>query len=372
MKTMLGLCSALAAFLLAHAPTACAHWPDQAPHQIAPLGGFALEGGGVIKELKISYVTHGTLNAAKDNAILFMHGFGLNHHQIDHLIGPGRPLDSDKYFIICTDELGNTQTTFEHSTSPTTSGLKMMFPPYNGRDRVTAEYLVVTRALGISHLLAVTGISSGATHTIQFAVSYPEFMDGVLPIVGGTRGTTQAFFYGAWMGAILESCAGWHGGNYDENPKGCATNGLSVLIPYFYTRDWWEQYIDAPEAYTKWRNHWGDYYLDIQDARDLYYRLMAFGRGGVGDTPGFNGDVNAALGSIKAKTLFIVSPQDQFFPPHYIDTDVKAIPNARAVWIDSVAGHLICCNADPQATGVMGEAIRGFLQELSAQRESAR
>lgn len=125
MQTILGLCSALAAFLLAYAPTAFAHWPDQAPHQIAHLGECALAGGGVIKDLQIAYVTHGNLNAAKDNALLFMHGFGLNHHQLDHLSGPGRPLDSHTDFIICADELGNTQTTFEHSTSPTNSGLKM-------------------------------------------------------------------------------------------------------------------------------------------------------------------------------------------------------------------------------------------------------
>ena len=89
-------------------------------------------------------------------------------------------------------------------------------------------------------------------------------------------------------------------------------------------------------------------------------------------TPGFNGDVNSALSSIKATTLFIVSPQDQFFPPHYIEADVNAIPGARAVWINSVAGHLICCNGDPQATRILGEAIRGFLQELNAQRKAAR
>jgi len=88
MKTMLRLCSVLAAFLLGHAPTAFAHWPDQAPHQIARLGEFTLEGGGVLKDLKLSYVTHGKLNAAKDNAILFQHGFALNHHQFDHMIGP--------------------------------------------------------------------------------------------------------------------------------------------------------------------------------------------------------------------------------------------------------------------------------------------
>ena len=146
-------------------------------------------------------------------------------------------------------------------------------------------------------------------HSVQFAVSYPDFMDGIFPIVGwGAVGQRRDSSSRRCMASIIESCAGWNGGNYDENPKACASNALSVLIPYFYTREWWEQYIDTPEAYTKWRNTWGDYYLDIQDARDLYYRPMACGRGWVGDTPGFNGDVSAALRSIKAKTLFIVQP----------------------------------------------------------------
>jgi homoserine O-acetyltransferase len=369
MKTMWTLCTGLSALLLMPGAAALAHWPDQAPHRIAHLGDFRLEGGGVIKNLKMSYVTHGTLNAAKDNAILFMHGFGLNHHQIDHLIGPGRPLDTDKYFVICPDELGNTQTTFEHSTSPTNSGLKMSFPPYNGRDMVKAQYRLVKEELGIPRLLAVTGISMGADYSVQLAAIYPDFMDGIFPIVGGALWGTQGFFYMSLLPSIIESCAGWNGGNYDENPRGCAANALSVLIPYFYTREWWDQYIDTPEAYQKWRSTWGDYYLDVQDARDLYYRARAQFLGWIGDTPGFNGNVNAALASIKAKTLFIYNPRDQFYLPHHIEAQVKAIPKARAMPIDSVAGHLIAGNADPQATRAMGEAIRGFLQDLSAQRK---
>jgi homoserine O-acetyltransferase len=372
MKTMLGLYSVLVAFLLADVSTAFAHWPDQAPHQIAHLGEFKLEGGGVLKDLKISYVTHGKLNTAKDNAILFQHGFAANHHLFDHMTGSGRPLDTDKYFIICPDALGATQTRFEHSSSPTNIGLKMKFPFYNKRDIVKAQYRLITETLGIPHLLAVTGISSGADQSVQFAVSYPNFMDGIFPIVGGALGGNEGQFFVPLMISIIESCKGWDGGNYDENPKNCASNALSVLIPYFYTREWWDQYVDAPEAYTKWRNNWGDYYLDVQDARDLYYRAIANGRGWVGDTPGFNGDLNAALGSIKAKTLFIYNPRDLFYLPHHIETQVKAIPHARAVAIDSIAGHLICCNADPHATWVLGEAIREFLQELSAPRRAAR
>jgi homoserine O-acetyltransferase len=361
------LCGSL---LLVQCPLASAHWPGQPEHQFAQLGDLQLEDGGVIKNLKMSYVTHGKLNAAKDNAILLMHGFGANHHGLDHLIGPGRAFDTDKYFIICTDELGNTQVSFEHSTSPTSSGLKMKFPQYKGRDKVKAEVKLVTEALGIPHLLAVSGISSGADHSVQMAVSYPGFVDAIIPISGGASGTTQFFSFGPLLLSILESCAGWDGGNYDKNPKGCATNAISVFIPFYYTREWWRQYVDTPEAYTKWRNAWGDYYFDIQDARDLYYRQNEDMHGWVGDTPGFNDDLDAILHSIKAKALFLASPRDQFVPREDYEAAVKAIPGARIVWLDSVAGHFICCNGDPNATRRMDEAIRAFLHEVTVKRKA--
>ncbi|MEQ1804388.1 MAG: hypothetical protein ABL900_03345 [Burkholderiaceae bacterium] len=101
---------------------AFAHWPGQPAHQFAELGELKLESGEVIKNVRMSYMAHGKLNAAKDNAILYMHGFAQNHHSIDHLIGPGRPLDTERYFIICPDTLGTTQTNFEQTTSPSKCG----------------------------------------------------------------------------------------------------------------------------------------------------------------------------------------------------------------------------------------------------------
>jgi homoserine O-acetyltransferase/O-succinyltransferase len=370
---MLRLCAALGVAVLAHVPLlASAHWPGQPEHQMAQLDDLKLESGEVIKNFRMSYVAHGKLNAAKDNAILFQTGFAANHHLFDHMIGPGRPLDTDKYFIICPDPLGATQTTYEHTTSPTNSGLKMKFPFYNERDMVNAQYRLITETLRIPHLLAVTGISLGGRNSVQFAISHPQFMDGIVPVVGGAMGGTQGRFRGPLMRSSIESCKGWDAGNYDENPKQCAINAISVLATYFYTREWWNQYLDTPEAYTQWRNTSGDYYLDVQDARDLYYMILASGRSQVGDTPGFNGDLSKALGSIKARTLLIYNPQDEFYLPRHIDAQVKMIPNARALAIDSPAGHWICCNADPQATRVMGDAIRGFLQELGAQRMTAK
>jgi homoserine O-acetyltransferase/O-succinyltransferase len=363
---------AVALWLAASSLAAHAHWQDQPPHQMAHLGELKLEGGGVIANLKMSYVTHGKLNAAQDNAILFLHGYGGNHHLLDHHIGPGRALDTEKYFIICSDALGATQTGYEHSTSPSNSGLKMKFPQYNGRDMLNAQYKLITQGLGLKHLLAVTGVSSGATYSIQFAVSHPEFIDGIVPIVGGSFFGTTGRFRGSLINSIIDSCAGWNGGDYDVNPKSCATNAISVLMPYFYSREWWEQYLDTPEAYQRWRVAMGAFYLDVQDARDLYYLGRSFAHGWVGDTPGFNGDVRAALRSIKAKTLFVHALQDEIFPPQNIAAEVKLIPNARAVAIDSIAGHTIWYNADPQATVAMGQAIKAFLSELAATRSAAR
>ena len=370
MKTIPGLCAALAIALAAATP-AHSHWPGQPPHQMAQLGDLALESGEVIKDFRMSYVTHGTLNAAKDNAILFHHGFAAHHHSFDHMIGPGRPLDTDKYFIICPDTLGATQTGYERTTSATNSGLKMKFPFFNQRDRVNASYRLVTEILGIPRLLAVTGISSGGEDSLQFAVSYPQFMDGIIPVVGGTLGSA-GLSRSRLAVSIIETCTGWDDGNYDVNPRQCATNALSQWVHYFYTQEWWDKYVDTPEAYTQWRNQMGYDYLDVQDARDLYYRIVAGRRSWVGDTPGFGGDLGKTLGSIKAKTLFVYSPRDLFFQPQHVDAQVKMIPNARALAIDSIAGHLICCNADPNATRIMGDGIRKFLDELVSQRKNGR
>lgn len=370
MKAILAA-SLLACALVITSP-ALAHWPGQPEHQFAHLGDLKLESGEVIKNFKMSFVTHGTLNAAKDNAILFHHGFAANHHLFDHMIGAGRPLDTGKYFIICPDTLGATQTGYERTTSATNSGLKMRFPFFNGRDIVNASHRLITEALGIHRLLLMTGISSGAADSLQFAVSYPDFADGIAPIVGGVVAGSQRRFYPPLAVSIISSCQGWNGGNYDDIAKHCATNAVSQWAHHFYTRQWWESYVDTAEAYTNWRNTFGEYYLDVQDARDLYYRIVAFGRGSVGDTPGFDGNLSKALGSIKAKTLFVYNIQDQIFPPQHVEAEVKMIPNARAVALDSIGGHLICCNADPHATRLMGDAIQAFLQELSAQRVRAK
>src|SRR5256885_9467490 len=101
---------AFAAGLLLSLPAA-AHSPQQPPHQFYSEGDLKLESGETIKDFSISYVTHGTLNARKSNAILMVTAVGGNHHPIHFMIGRGTPLDPAKYFIICTHGLAQRFTT---------------------------------------------------------------------------------------------------------------------------------------------------------------------------------------------------------------------------------------------------------------------
>src|SRR5437870_2033535 len=112
--------------LLAASP-ALAHRPGDPPHQSYQMGDLKLESGEVIKDFAISYVTHGMLNAKKSNAILMVTALTGNHHRLDFLIGPGKALDTTKYFVVATDAIGNGLTT---SPSNSKAQPRMRFPKF--------------------------------------------------------------------------------------------------------------------------------------------------------------------------------------------------------------------------------------------------
>jgi homoserine O-acetyltransferase/O-succinyltransferase len=127
---------------------ASAHRPGDPPHQLYQLGDFTLESGQVIKDFAISYVTHGTLNAKKSNAILMVTALSGNHHRLDFLIGPGRALDTSKYFIVATEAIGNGLTS---SPSNSKAQPRMQFPRFVMRDMVQSQYRLLKDKLGIEH-----------------------------------------------------------------------------------------------------------------------------------------------------------------------------------------------------------------------------
>ena len=143
-----------AAALMLHAAAALAHGPNQPPHQQYRIGDLKLESGEVIKDFAISYVTHGTLNAQKSNAILMVTAISGNHHRLDFLIGPGKALDTTKYFIVATDAIGNGLTTSpSQQPGPAPHVVPALRHPRHG----ASQHKLMTEQLKIPHVVAVSG-----------------------------------------------------------------------------------------------------------------------------------------------------------------------------------------------------------------------
>jgi homoserine O-acetyltransferase len=294
------------------------------------------------------------------------HGFG-KHHQLDFLIGPGKPLDTDKYFIVETDMLGNSAALQDITTGPTNSGLKMRFPHFTIRDSVNVEYKFLKEYLGFDHILAAIGPSVGGMKTYQFGVSYPTYVSGLIPIAATpvTNHQTSTVLR-SWMD-IIELDSGWYGGNYQTNPLMAYHTMMWNLVPWVYTRQFFTTILKTEEAYDQFIKQWNNWlHLEPRDVRDVYYVLQAWANFNVGDTPGFNGDATAALETVQAQALIIGAKGDMLFGREENIFAENAIPKARYVEIDTPWGHLTCIGFDPDGMQIMSREISEFLSSLAA------
>jgi homoserine O-acetyltransferase len=355
------LCAALAAV------PALAHNPGDPPHQTHCMGELKLESGQAIRDFCISYVTHGTLNAAKSNAVLMVTAIGGNHHRIDYLIGPGRALDPAKYFIIATDAIGNGLTT---SPSNSKTQAKMQFPRFNMRDMVASQHRLVTEKLGIQKLVTVIGASMGGMQALQWAVSHPDMMASVVPII--PLGRTPA-----WTTGVLEMLRQsimadprWNGGNYAANQppeQGMRLwagwlSGVIVRTPVYQEA----VYPNNQDAigYLKgvqdggWRR---------MDAVDWVYQSWAYDAHNVGTTAGFNGDYHRALKSIKAKTLLLAGTGDLLNPEYEAMEAAQYIPDVRYVAINAQRpmGHVSGAGISAPENELQNAEVAKFLDVVT-------
>jgi homoserine O-acetyltransferase/O-succinyltransferase len=342
-----------------------AHTPQQPPHQLFGEGDLKLESGEVIRDFSISYVTHGKLNDKKSNAILMVTALGGNHHRIDFLIGPGKALDTDRYFIICADAIGN-----GFSTSPSNSKAqpRMSFPKYAIRDMVESQYRLLKEKFGIEHVFAVVGPSMGGMQALQWGVSHPDFMDALVAMVPLAKTP-------AWSVAVVEASRkaimndpAWKDGNYDSPPeKGVRLwrdilNLLSARTPDMYSAQF-KNGIDA----LSWMEAQETAALKAFDANDYIFQTWAYERHDVGTTPGFGGDTAGALASIKAKTLILTGTKDLLNPEFEPREAGKNIKGVRMVTISpgTVTGHASAGGFNPADVEFLNREITGFLDAVT-------
>ena len=342
------------------------HKPE---HRIANLGAFTFRSGEVVEDFKVSYVTHGQLNQAGDNVILAMQFFTADHHSYDFLIGPGNALDTEKYFIVATDFISNALLRHDITTGPTNSGLNMRFPEYTILDSVDIEVRFLTEYLGIDHIRAAIGTSIGAMKAYQLAVSYPDFVSGVIPIAGSAWINPQMRSQLYSMMRIITLDPGWLGGDYQINPlTGVLTALDSFANSWLFSPEWYWANAASPEQHRASERFLHDFYAlqAPQDARDLYYQIRNWADFDIGTTPGFNGDTRAALASITAEMLLIGFSSDIIVRPEEIALVREAVPDAVYLDVQTVFGHAACCGFDPEANNQTIPAIKAFLADLGS------
>jgi homoserine O-acetyltransferase/O-succinyltransferase len=330
-------------------------WIDSAHQSLEP-GDLPLESGEVIRDFSLSYVTHGRRAAAGDNVILVLTAIGATHHRLDFLIGFGRPLDPERHFIICVDAIGNGLT-----TSPSNSAAQpdLAFPRFSIRDMVASQRRLLD-ALGIDRLAAVVGASMGGMQALQWGVSHPALMRGIIALVPMARTRPWSVAMNEVARRILMADPGWPSGPYGSGfdswaamtrvitnrSPGALAGMTAAAVPGLIA-----------EVISMMRRIG-------PDPLDWVYQSFAYDAHDVGATPGFAGDTAAALRTIRAPTLLLVPELDLYNPVEDAIEAAGLIPDATLVRLAGHAGHAVAADSSPQLAEIRA-AIAGFLHRLA-------
>lgn len=339
---------------------------DLVPVFTYSIKNFKSESGKVLPQANIVYGTYGHLNAAHDNAVLLPSHYMAEHHGYEWLIGPGKALDTTKLFLVTTELFGN-----GHSSSPSNTPEPFhgpRFPVMNIRDNVAAVHQLLTQGLHINHLKAIIGFSMGAEQAFQWAVSYPKFADRI----AATSGTAKCYPHGIvrleGQIAALEADAAFQDGNYTTQPiKGIQAFSV-VWTAWLYSQEWWRKELWKSTAapgmtFEKVLNDYKVNFIPGADANDMILQMRTWEQQNVGNTPGFNGDIEAALRSIKVPFLYMPSETDMYFPIGDATYEQAFIPTVDFKPIHSLWGHTAGAASNPADSIFLNQTIGKFIRQ---------
>jgi len=278
------------------------------------------------------------------------------------LIGPGKALDPSELFLVTSELFGNGRSSSPSNTPEPFHGPR--FPVTTIRDNVEAVHRLLTEELKVTHLRAVIGFSMGAQQAFQWAVSYPDFMDRVV----ATSGTAKTYPHGVvrleGQIAALTADPTFQGGDYTTPPrKGLEAFGM-VWAAWLYSQEWWRRELwraGSPAGTTFEQVSNGFRGRFSADANDYILQARTWERHNVGATPGFDGDVERALRSIKVPLLYMPSETDLYFPVGDARYEAPFIPKCTLMPIPSLWGHTAGAASNPADAKFLNENIARFL-----------
>ena len=352
------------------------------------MSSYTTQGGQPIKNVKVGWQAAGTLNADRSNAILITHFFSGTSHAFgkyaatdkaagywDAIIGPGKAIDTNKYYVISSDTLinlnakaPNVTTTGPASVNPDTGKpYGMSFPLITFGDMVNVQKALM-ESLGITRLKAVVGASMGALQAYEWAASYPQMVERIVPVIGHSEPDS---FLIAWLGLWAQPITidpKWKGGDYD--PKDPPTEGLKAALKLvtLHANHW--QWVNANQPAVPAKEG-----AEPAKAFDNKFKVEAWldgaatARAAVSDANHFlylvkaNQLASVDPSKLKIPTLLLYSPTDLVFPAPLVEETAKKIASTGAAvetgQLPGALGHLNGVLAIAQA----GDKIKAFLEK---------
>ena len=316
---------------------------EQGEFELFDLGDFELARGRTIPDCKLAYRTRGELNDEKDNVVLFPHMYSGTHRDMEMYVGEDMAIDPEEYFVVLPDQLGNGLSSSPHNTPPQDGGMGN-FPDVMIEDDIRAQHRLVTEEFEIEELQLVLGWSMGAQQTYEWAVRYPEMVKRAAPIAGTAKVTPHdQLFIEAHMEAIRSDPA-WNDGFYTD-PHAVITGlkrhaliwsvmGLSTGFFHPTERGWERAGFASVEDFVA--NFFEDWFLRM-DPNDLLTMAKKWQHGDVSRNT--DGDLEAALSRIEAKTFVMPFESDMFFPVEDCAYEESMIPDSELRPIPSSWGH---------------------------------
>lgn len=351
---------------------------------------LALDCGRTLKGVNIRYETVGTLAPDRSNAILITHALSGDAHVCgrhapedpkpgwwDEMVGPGRAIDTNRYFVICSNVLGSCAgSTGPRSVNPDTGNpYNLDFPVITIRDMVRAQRYLIDY-LGIEKLLSVVGGSMGGMQAMEWAINYPDRLDSAVPIATTSQLSPQSIAFD-WVGReAIKYDPNWNNGNYsvDHVPdRGLAAARMLAHITYLsdesmslkfgrdlqdtdsYSFDFHRDF--AVESYLE---HQGRRFVERFDANSYFYITRAMDYFDLAARAG--GDLARAFASATAAFLVVSFSSDWLFPTvesrKIVNALLKNRLNVSFCEIKSAYGH----DAFLLEADVLGPMLRDFLR----------
>ena len=339
---------------------------DRAEHYSFTITDFRTESGAVLPTATVVYGTYGRLNAARDNAILLPSHYMATHHGYEWLIGPGKALDTARYFLVATELFGNGFSSSPSNTPEPLHGPR--FPVVTIRDNVEAVRRLLAEDLKVTHLRAIIGFSMGAQQAFQWAVSHPGFADRIV----ATSGTAKTWPHGMvrleGQIAALTADSGFHEGDYTgPMARGRSAFGL-VWAGWLYSQEWWRRELwktNSPPGTTfeqvveRFRSN----FIAGADVNNLILQMRTWQRHDVGTTPGMDGDITRALGAIRDPFLYMPSETDLYFPIGDATYEASLMKTVTFAPIKSLWGHTAGAASNPADAAFLNATIGKFLSD---------